>query len=174
MKIDKTKPRAIQKLQEITFKSMNSHGLNTVQSCIMAYLQIQTDEVSIEDIKKTIGYSTASISTTIKFLEKNHLVKTHTKPGSKKIFIKSQKSPLNILVEKSKMMKKEFIKEKEEMPKIISEIKILFNKEKNETKKNYYQEQLNLLKKQEKEKKIIKEIMMVLQKELQKRGLVEE
>lgn len=163
--------KPMQEFQRLNFEFMKAHGLNTAQSCIVAYLSTQTKEVTLEDVAKHTGYSLATISTTVLFLENIRVLKRNKRPGSKKIYLESNKSPVDIMAKKiKKLMNSDLLEQKDELTNLIKEMKKLIKKEKNKEKKEHYKTQLQLLEMYHKESNIMKEIATIIEKELQKRG----
>jgi len=171
MKPDTSIPKPMQEFQRINFEFMRTHGLNTPQSCIVAYLSIQTNEVTLEDIANQTGYSLATVSTAVLFLEKIHILNRNKRPGSKKIYITSHKSPVDMMAEKiKKLMNSDVMKQKKDITQLIAEMKEIIKKEKKKQKKEQYKEQLQVLETYNKENKLMKEITTIIEKELRKRG----
>lgn len=118
-------------------------GLDSTSIMIFAKLYIEPEDMAMEDLAKETGYSLASISNRIKMLEAMGFVKRNMKPGSKKIFLYTEKDFVKII--KEHLMKKEeqgikVVKEK--VPEIIKKYKdkVKSDREKKKLKilENYY------------------------------------
>jgi len=99
-------------------------GLDPLSSMIFGVVYLEPDAISLEDVAKKTGYSLASISNKVRFLENlGHLKRTH-KPGTKKVFVYAEKDFRKILKEqlvKAQEVKIRLIKEK--MPHILIKYK---------------------------------------------------
>lgn len=80
-----------------------STGLDSISSQIMAILFVQTHEVAMEEIANYTGYSLASISNKLNFLEKATIVQRIKKPGSKKVYFFMEKDALEMIKRKMEM-----------------------------------------------------------------------
>ncbi|MFP4403213.1 MAG: GbsR/MarR family transcriptional regulator [Candidatus Woesearchaeota archaeon] len=84
---------------ETVFKN---YGLDNLSCKIMAVLYIEPTEIALDEIAKITGYSLASVSLKLKFLEKIGLVERIKKPGSKKVFYYFQKDIVKLTENKIK------------------------------------------------------------------------
>lgn len=172
MKSSPNTPQPIQKFQETMFNMARAHGLDTVASCIMAFLSIQTTEVTMDDIAKHTGYSLASISTAANALIRMRIINKTKKPGSKKLYLTGNQNPISMMEEKIHIMKEHEIGEqKNELPKIIKELKIIIKEEKNKDKKNQYKKQLKIIEKHAEESEFMMHVMEIIQQEIEKRKM---
>ena len=57
MKLCPKLPKPIQEFQESTFRLFRAHGLDTVSCCILAYLAVQIEESTLDNIAKHTEYS---------------------------------------------------------------------------------------------------------------------
>jgi DNA-binding transcriptional regulator GbsR (MarR family) len=99
-------------------------GFDSLLLTVFAKLYIEPAEIAMEDLAEETGYSLASISNKVKTLESMGVVKRTTRPGSKKVFLYTEKNYLKIM--KEYMMKKEeqrlkLVKEK--LPTLIRKYK---------------------------------------------------
>lgn len=110
-----------------------SMGFDDLMITLFAKIYIEPEEIAMEELAKKTGYSLASVSNKLKSLEAMGIIKRTKKPGSKKIFLYSEKSFVNVL--KYHLVKKEenvirIVKAK--APEIIKKCK---NKAKSEKEK---------------------------------------
>ena len=82
-------------------------GLDELSSRMMAILFITPEEVAMDDLAKITGYSLASISTRVKFLEAGNIVTKSCKPGTRKVYLFMKKDFME-------MMKEHLFKRQEE------------------------------------------------------------
>jgi len=165
-------PKPVQEFQETIFNMSKAHGLDTISSCIIAYLSIQTTEVTLEELTKHTGYSLASISTATKALIRMKLINKNKKPGSKKLYLTGNQNPVSMMEEKIHLMKEQEISEqKNKLPKIIKELKIIIKKEKNKDQKKQYKEQLKIIEKHSEESEFMMHIMGIIEDEINKRKM---
>ena len=75
-----------------------SYNLDDLTSMIYARLFIDPEEVAMEDLAKETGYSLASISNKLKILETCGVVVRRTRPGTRKVFVYSQKDMMKIVL----------------------------------------------------------------------------
>ena len=107
-------------MQEIS----QMYGMDSLCATIISALYIEPEEIAMEELAKKTGYSLASISNKIKFMEHTGIIKKETKPGTRKIFLRMEKDMLKIWREqlvKAQEVKIKVIKAK--LPSIISEYK---------------------------------------------------
>jgi len=112
---------------------------------IFALLYIEPDEIAMDELVKKTGYSLASISNKIKMLEALGFVKKVRKPGSKKIFLKIEKSIGGLMKEGMLMKERSVISTIiNELPKIIEDFKPKTEIEKRKLRilEKYYKEML--------------------------------
>lgn len=172
MKVYPKIPKPVQEFQETIFNMVKAHGLDTISSCILAYLSVQTTEVTLEELAKHTGYSLASISNTVNSLIRMRLIKKNKKPGSKKLYLTSNQSPISMMEEKIHLMKEQEIAEqKNKLPKIIKELKTTIIKEKNKDKKKQYKEQIKIIEKHAEESEFMMHIMKIIEDEINKRKM---
>ncbi|MFH1174470.1 MAG: hypothetical protein V1725_05010 [archaeon] len=83
-------------LQLITTAHL-AHGMDELSAKLIAILFLEPKEISLEDLSKKTGYSMASISTTMKFIESFGFVERTKKPKSKKIYFLMHKDILELM-----------------------------------------------------------------------------
>jgi DNA-binding transcriptional regulator GbsR (MarR family) len=134
-----------QAYEEGAFQSIQGHGLSTVEAKVAAYLHVNPNELSIEEIAEHTGYSLATISNTIKKLEKCMFVIRVKKPGTKKVFAKAERDVFKILETKLKQMQEiEINPIKEHVPVLIKEAK-QFIKGKSGKEKTLFKEKIAIM-----------------------------
>lgn len=131
---------------EQVFKNL---GLDALSSKLISILYPEPKEMSIEMLAKKTGYSLASVSTKMKFLENLEFVRRVKKPGSKKVYYYMEKDALKILDSKfEKVLHAEVEPVKENVPKILEKYKDKKLDEKSKKKleimKNYHKQMLKL------------------------------
>ena len=135
---------------------------DTCLTSIMAILYLEPEEISMDKLAKKTGYSLASMSNKIKILEIVGFLKRVKKPGSKKIFLKTDKNLLNIW-KKAVWAKHETVirTSKEKIPKIIEKYKSRKLNEKQKQKfkllENYYGQMMKI-------EKMLNEIIKIINK----------
>lgn len=119
-------------------------GLDDLTSTLFAKLYIEPEEIAMEDLAKKTGYSLASISNKIHFLETMGLVQKITKPGTRKFFVFMEKDFSKIMLAHIKAKQELVIKPaKQNIPIIIKNNKDA-NKEKIKILKNYHEQILKM------------------------------
>lgn len=99
-------------------------NLGPITTKIVSLLYLQPNEVAMEDISKKTGYSLASISNKMKFLENAGMVERVKKPGSKKVFFYMEKNILKININKFEKIIINYIEPaKNSLPELISKYK---------------------------------------------------
>jgi len=143
------------------YKELGSlFGFDSIIMSIYALLYVEPDMIAMEDLAKKTGYSLASISNKIRFLENIGQIKRYTKPGTRKVFIRIEKDFRKIA--RDHLVKKEETVvrlAKNKLPDIIKDCKTKAKTEEEKKKlkivEDYYKQimQMEIL-----IKKIIKEI----------------
>jgi DNA-binding transcriptional regulator GbsR (MarR family) len=70
---------------------------NNITEHITTMLYLEPEEIPMEELAKKTGYSLATISNNVAFLEHTGLIKKTRKPGSKKIFIYMEKDVIETM-----------------------------------------------------------------------------
>ena len=99
-------------------------GIDDSLAIILGTLYLEPREVSMEELAEKTGYSLASISNKIKMLEPSGIIRRVRKPGTKKVFLYTEKDILRIM-KKNLVMKQESVIKlaKEKIPFIIRKYK---------------------------------------------------
>ncbi len=137
-------------------------GLDDLLLTIFAKLYIEPEEMAMDDLAKETGYSLASISNKVKVLESMGVIKRIRKPGSKKIFLYTEKDFVKII--KNNLMKKEeyCIKQvKEKVPDLIKKYKNKVRSDREKKKLKILDDYYNQILKFEK-------IIIIIRKEIEK------
>ncbi|MEK6916931.1 MAG: hypothetical protein AABW92_04250 [Nanoarchaeota archaeon] len=137
---------------EFTVDIWESKGLDALSSKLFATLFLEPKELSIDELSKKTGYSLASVSNKMRFIENIGLASRIKKPGTKKVFYYVEKDLKKIMKKQfDTIFNKEIKPIKETMPKLIekyeNEIISKEEKEKLGIIKNYYYQTLELEKK---------------------------
>ncbi len=136
------------KFIELYRKIGEIQGIDCSIAAIFAKLYIEPKEISMEELAKSTGYSLASISNKVHFIENISPLRKFRKPGSKKVFLYMEKDILSIL--RNAFLKKERYAvsiAKEKIPLIIDEYsKKATKKEKAKLRilKDYYNQIMKL------------------------------
>ncbi len=77
-------------------KAAEISGQDNGIASLFAYVYIQPEDISIEEIAKETGYSLATVSNRVKILESIGLVLKFRKPKSKKVYVKARRDLLGI------------------------------------------------------------------------------
>jgi DNA-binding transcriptional regulator GbsR (MarR family) len=118
------------------FKQISIYqGFDNLMAEIFALVYISTEDLSLEKISEISGYSLASISNKVKFMESLGLIMRFTKPGSRKIYLKTEKNIIKLSKENLINQKaKSLVLAKELIPKLIEKYKYLKLNEKDKIK----------------------------------------
>ena len=105
---------------DFCIQSGRNHGLDSVCSKLFGILFLEPEEICIDELAKKTGYSLASVSNKMRFLQGFGFVQRIKKPGSKKVFYFMEKDVVKLtLMHFEKMQTAEVIPAKELMPKLI-------------------------------------------------------
>ncbi|MBN2251783.1 MAG: hypothetical protein JW724_06895 [Candidatus Altiarchaeota archaeon] len=103
------------------FRGMGkSFGWNDLTLRIVAILYIEPEPIAMTDIIRKTGYSPASVSNTMKFLENLYMIERIKKPGTKKAFFHMEKNLAKLNKQKLTAARNVMIRPvKERLPAII-------------------------------------------------------
>lgn len=76
-----------EEFQKTLYNSFRALGIDDFPSKLMAVLQSEAEEISLGELVEITGYSLSALSTTLKAMEENNLVKRFKKPKSRKIYV---------------------------------------------------------------------------------------
>ncbi len=142
-----------EEFQQLLAGLASTQGVDQLTSSIFSILYTSKEEVSLDELSKLTGYSLASISTKMKFLEGSSLIQRISKPRSKKAFFYMEKDMTKIL--KRQLMAKErlvFKTVKEKLPEILKRHENTTDKDTYRLAKDYYNTVIKM-------EKIVKEIL---------------
>ncbi|HII17159.1 TPA: MarR family transcriptional regulator [Candidatus Woesearchaeota archaeon] len=116
---------------------------------IFARVFIEPEDIAMDDLAKELGYSLSSISSALKMLEPMGFIRKIKKPGSKKIYLTTEKDILQVM--RGHLLRKERIalaKFRESLPAILEKYKAkkLSDEDKKKLKivEQYYKRMLQL------------------------------
>jgi DNA-binding transcriptional regulator GbsR (MarR family) len=122
-----------------------SQGLDKLTSDIFTIVFLEPDPICLDILSQKTGYSLASISNKVKFLEKVGVMYKERHPGCKKVFVGMEKNMDKMVLDQ--LRKKREIETKlaiNKLPKIIKEFKKESKTEKDKEKikllQNYYKQ----------------------------------
>ncbi|CDG64370.1 MAG: hypothetical protein PWQ15_271 [Methanobacterium sp.] len=69
------------------YNSFKALGVDDFPSVLMSVLQSESNEISLSELSEMTGYSLSAVSTAIKGMEDQGLVKRFKKPKSRKIYV---------------------------------------------------------------------------------------
>ncbi|MBN2458551.1 winged helix-turn-helix transcriptional regulator [Candidatus Woesearchaeota archaeon] len=99
-------------------------GLQDLPLKIFSIVYLEPDAISMDDIAKKTGYSLASISNTMKFLENMGQVQRVIRPGTRKVYFRMEKDLIRLNIKKIDVIREiMIIPAKEQLPKLISRYK---------------------------------------------------
>lgn len=79
------------------FKEISLHqGFDHLMAEIYGLIYISKEEICLDEVSKKTGFSLASISNKVKFMENVGLITRFTKPGSRKIYLSVEKNILKL------------------------------------------------------------------------------
>ena len=88
----------IQIYKETIARVERAKGINTATAKIVAEIFSTPKEISLEELSTRTGYSLATVSNTIKFLEPIGVILRLKQPGSKRIYVRADRDFLSVLV----------------------------------------------------------------------------
>ena len=101
-----------------------SWGLDILSSKLMGMLYLEPKEICIEKLAEKTGYSLASISNKMRFLEATGMVQRIKKAGSKKVFYYMEKDCIKLTqIHFEKIYEAEIEPAKKLMPKLLDKFK---------------------------------------------------
>ncbi|MCK4319963.1 hypothetical protein KAW38_05350 [Candidatus Micrarchaeota archaeon] len=148
------------------FVKIGKHwNLTNLQAKILGYVFLQLEPLSMEELTKKTGYSLASISNNVRFLERIGIIEKTSKPGTKKIFLKIERDVykrIRKIVENAYEYKVKLFKET--LPVIIECYKKELQREKNPSKKKILNERISIVQKLSKDVMVIESLTSVILK----------
>lgn len=105
-------------------KVMGEYGLKDLPLRIAALLYTEPEKVSLEDIAKNTGYSLASVSLSVRYLENAGMVQRSRLPGSRKVYFYMEKSLIRLNINKLRAAQECMINRiKIDLPPLISKMR---------------------------------------------------
>ena len=142
-------------------------GFNDVTAKVFATIYAEPQELSLEELAIKTKYSLATISNTIKFIERFPMIKRIKKPGSKKLYVAAERDRLAMMEIQIKAHRDAEIKPMmEQLPKLISSMRTKLQKAKGTVQKERIKEQIAILENNYTETKVMDRINKLLLKEL--------
>jgi DNA-binding transcriptional regulator GbsR (MarR family) len=107
--------------REIIYESGKAIGLDDFPSRLLSVLQSEKEGISLGELAKITGYSLSNLSTTIKGMENNGMVKKFKKPGSRKVYVVMDKDITGFFIELQKKRYRQSLKPSlQKIPEIIN------------------------------------------------------
>lgn len=91
-----------EEFRKMIYDSFRALGVDDLPSKLMSVLQSEQNEISLGELSEMTGYSLSLLSTTLKFMEDNNLVKRFKKPKSRKVYILMDKDLVSLYTELQK------------------------------------------------------------------------
>lgn len=111
-------------VEEFFAKAWADFGLDSTSAKLFAAVYLEPGEISMNELSKKTGYSLATISNKLKLFEKIGLLEKRKKPGSKKIYLFTEKSIFKMQQGKINALKRTHIlPAKSTIPKIVDKYK---------------------------------------------------
>lgn len=123
-------------------------GFDSLLASIFGTLYLEPEPIAMDELAKKTGYSLASISNKVKFLESMAVIKRTRKPGSKKVFVYLEKDFAKLMKEGMKKQEYMINTAKARIPELIKEFKPKAKTEKQKKKlkllENYHKQILKM------------------------------
>ena len=91
-----------EEFKKAIYNSFRALGIDDFPSKLMAVLQSEPKEISLGELSQMTGYSLSSLSTTLKAMEENNMVKRFKKPKSRKVYVYMDKDLVTLYTELQK------------------------------------------------------------------------
>lgn len=91
-----------EEFKKIIYDSFRALGVDDFPSKLMSVLQSEVEEISLGELSEMTGYSLSALSTTLKAMEENSLVKRFKKPKSRKVYVLMDKDLVSLYTELQK------------------------------------------------------------------------
>jgi DNA-binding transcriptional regulator GbsR (MarR family) len=116
----KAEDSIVHEFREIVYESCKAIGLDDLPSRLISVLQSEKEGISLGELAEITGYSLSNLSTTIKGMEDNQMVKKFKKPRSRKIFVVMDKDITSFFIELQKKRYQQSLKPSlKKIPEII-------------------------------------------------------
>ena len=102
------------------YDSFRALGIDDLPSKLMSVIQSEPNEISLGKLSEMTGYSLSALSTTLKSMEENNMVKRFKKPKSRKIYVYMAKDLVALYTElQKKRHRHAFLPFLQKIPRII-------------------------------------------------------
>lgn len=91
-----------EEFKKAVYNSFRALGIDDFPSKLMSVLQSEPDEISLGELSEMTGYSLSALSTTLKAMEENNMVKRFKKPKSRKVYVYMDKDLVTLYTELQK------------------------------------------------------------------------
>ncbi len=91
-----------EEFKKAIYESFRALGVDDFPSRLMSVLQSEPEEISLGELSEMTGYSLSALSTTLKAMEENNLVKRFKKPKSRKVYVFMDKDLVSLYTELQK------------------------------------------------------------------------
>ena len=157
---------AVKEYQDLITQIFQNHGMGGVKACIYSHIQTSPETISLDELANLTGYSLATVSNTVRFFEKLHIVKRVKKPGTKRVYAEAKRNFMEVFEDQMESIFTNEIKPTEEhMPVIIRNMKEEMKTAKGEEKK-LYKQQLSIMERHLEETRKAAEILSAVTKKV--------
>ncbi|AUB54962.1 MULTISPECIES: GbsR/MarR family transcriptional regulator [Methanobacterium] len=91
-----------EEFKKAIYNSFRALGVDDFPSMLMSVLQSEPEEISLGELSQMTGYSLSALSTTLKAMEENNMVKRFKKPKSRKVYVFMDKDLVTLYTELQK------------------------------------------------------------------------
>jgi DNA-binding transcriptional regulator GbsR (MarR family) len=91
-----------EEFKKAVYNSFRALGIDDFPSKLMSVLQSEPKEISLGELSEMTGYSLSALSTTLKAMEENNMVKRFKKPKSRKVYVYMDKDLVTLYTELQK------------------------------------------------------------------------
>ena len=91
-----------EEFKKAVYNSFRALGIDDFPSKLMSVLQSEPEEISLGELSQMTGYSLSALSTTLKVMEENNMVKRFKKPKSRKVYVVMDKDLVTLYTELQK------------------------------------------------------------------------
>lgn len=91
-----------EEFKKAIYNSFRALGIDDFPSKLMSVLQSEPEEISLGELSQMTGYSLSALSTTLKAMEENNMVKRFKKPKSRKVYVFMDKDLVTLYTELQK------------------------------------------------------------------------
>jgi HTH-type transcriptional regulator, osmoprotectant uptake regulator len=116
-----------------------AYGMPDLTMKVVSVLYLQPDEIPLDELARKTGYSPASISNTVKYLESLNMLQRFRRPGTKKVFVSMEKDLMRINVLKLTAILEGYVRP------IMKTLPDVINKHKSRAQDHYSRQQLAIL-----------------------------